>query len=60
MPTFSFQTAPEELAALPSLLVSMLPYHANRFASSASAAVLMPGHHPRVTARLVSCYALFE
>ncbi len=28
--------------------------------SSASAAVLMPGHHPRVTARLVSCYALFE
>ena len=28
--------------------------------SLASAAVLMPAHHPRVVARLVSCYALFE
>ena len=40
----------------------MLPYHATRkrVASSASAAVLMPDHHPRDFARLVSCYALFE
>ena len=38
-----------------------LPRHAIADeASSASAVVLMPGHHPRVTARLVSCYALFE
>ena len=44
----------------PSALTGMLPYHANHFASKASAAVLMPGHHPRVIARLVSCYALFE
>ena len=28
--------------------------------SMASAAVLMPAHHPRNAARLVSCYALFE
>jgi len=34
--------------------------HAYYYASVASAAVLMPVHHPRVTARLVSCYALFE
>ena len=44
----------------PSALTGMLPYHAYRYASIASAAVLMPGHHPRVIARLVSCYALFE
>ena len=44
----------------PSTLTGMLPYHANHFASKASAAVLMPGHHTRVIARLVSCYALFE
>ena len=44
----------------PSTPAAMLPYHANRFASQASAVVLMPGHHPRVIARLVSCYALFE
>ena len=44
----------------PSTLTGMLPYHATRVASMASAAVLMPGHHPRVIARLVSCYALFE
>ena len=44
----------------PSTLGGMLPYHAYRYASIASAAVLMPVHHPRVTARLVSCYALFE
>ena len=39
----------------PSTLTGMLPYHATRVASMASAAVLMPGHHPRVIARLVSC-----
>ena len=30
------------------------------YVSKASAAVLMPAHHPRNSARLVSCYALFE
>ena len=44
----------------PSTLNGMLPYHADHSASKASAAVLMPAHHPRVIARLVSCYALFE
>ena len=44
----------------PSTLTGMLPYHAYCYASKASAAVLMPAHHPRVIARLVSCYALFE
>ena len=44
----------------PSTLSGMLPYHAYRYASLASATVFMPGHHPRITARLVSCYALFE
>ena len=44
----------------PSTLSAMLPYHAHCCASIASAAVLMPAHHPRVIARLVSCYALFE
>ena len=44
----------------PSTLSRMLPYHAPCAASLASATVFMPGHHPRITARLVSCYALFE
>ena len=44
----------------PSTLTGMLPYHASYDASLASAVVLMPGHHPRIIARLVSCYALFE
>ena len=44
----------------PSTLSRMLPYHAYNYASLASATVFMPGHHPRITARLVSCYALFE
>ena len=44
----------------PSTLTGMLPYHAYLYASIASAAVLMPDNHPRVIARLVSCYALFE
>ena len=44
----------------PSTLTGMLPYHATCVASLASATVFMPGHHPRITARLVSCYALFE
>ena len=34
--------------------------HAQMHVSKASAAVLMPAHHPRNAARLVSCYALFE
>ena len=44
----------------PSAPTGMLPYHAALAASSASATVLMPGHHPRGSARPVSCYALFE
>ena len=44
----------------PSTPVSMLPYHCNHLQSLASVPVLMPAHHPRVIARLVSCYALFE
>ena len=44
----------------PSTLHGMLPYHAIIIASLASATVLMPVHHPRIIARLVSCYALFE
>ena len=44
----------------PSTPISMLPYHCTSVQSMASAAVFMPGHHPRVIARLVSCYALFE
>jgi hypothetical protein len=44
----------------PSTRAGMLPYHADRSASLASAAVFMPVHHLRITARLVSCYALFE
>ena len=44
----------------PSRPTGMLPYHSELTESSASAPVLMPGHYPRVTARLVSCYALFK
>ena len=45
----------------PSAPTGMLPYHATpTAASSASATVLMPDHHPRGSARPVSCYALFE
>ena len=45
----------------PSAPTGMLPYHAaTKAASSASATVLMPDHHPRGSARPVSCYALFE
>ena len=36
------------------------PLPRDSLASKASAAVLMPAHHPRNSARLVSCYALFE
>ena len=44
----------------PSTLSAMLPYHCAHAQSLASVQVLMPAHHPRVTARLVSCYALFK
>ena len=60
MPTFAFLYAPASLTGTPSTLYTMLPYHAYYYASKASAAVLMPAHHPRNFARLVSCYALFE
>ena len=46
--------------ATPSRLTGMLPYRCNLLHPLASAPVLMPVHHPRITARLVSCYALFE
>ena len=45
----------------PSAPTGMLPYHdMHSMPSSASATVLMPDHHPRGSARPVSCYALFE
>ena len=44
----------------PSRLTGMLPYRCICMHPTASAAVLMPVHHPRDAARLVSCYALFE
>ena len=44
----------------PSTLSAMLPYHSALAESLASVMVFMPVHHPRVTARLVSCYALFK
>ena len=45
----------------PSRLTGMLPYRSIRSIDPiASATVLMPAHHPRNSARLVSCYALFE
>ena len=45
----------------PSAPTGMLPYHSmRRIESLVSAAVLMPVHHPRDVARLVSCYALFK
>ena len=47
--------------ATPSAPTGMLPYHdMYSMPSSASATVLMPDHHPRGSARPVSCYALFE
>ena len=47
--------------AIPSAPTGMLPYHdMTSMPSSASATVLMPDHHPRGSARPVSCYALFE
>ena len=55
-----FSTRSSEPHGSPSTLAGMLPYHAHCCASLASATVLMPGHHPRIIARLVSCYALFE
>ena len=55
-----FSRRSRESHGSPSTPTGMLPYHANHFASKASAAVLMPGHHPCNSARPVSCYALFE
>ena len=60
MPTFAFLHAPPVLTDPASTLSRMLPYHTPYDVSKASAAVLMPAHHPRNAARLVSCYALFE
>ena len=55
-----FSRRPSKPRGSPSTLTGMLPYHACYHASKASAAVLMPGHHPCNSARPVSCYALFE
>ena len=55
-----FSSRSRKSRGFPSALAGMLPYHASSDASSASAAVLMPVHHPRIAARPVSCYALFE
>ena len=44
----------------PSTPSGMLPYPCTSVHALASAVVLMPVHHPRVIARLVSCYALFK
>ena len=44
----------------PSTPSGMLPYPCTCVHALASAVVLMPDHHPRVIARLVSCYALFK
>ena len=46
--------------ATPSRPTGMLPYRCASAHPIASATVLMPAHHPRNSARLVSCYALFE
>ena len=55
-----FSRRSSKTRVLPSTPTGMLPYHPYKYGSKASAAVLMPGYHPRVIARLVSCYALFE
>ena len=61
MPTFSFPDAPGSLAtSLPRRPECSPTTTDSRQPSSASAAVLMPDHHPRGSARPVSCYALFE
>ena len=44
----------------PSPPASMLPYRLTLVNPRSSGPCLMPVHHPRVTARLVSCYALFK
>ena len=44
----------------PSTPSRMLPYPSADADALTSATVLIPVHHPRVIARLVSCYALFK
>ena len=58
MPTFAFPPAPPGLAArLRGRRNAPLPII---FLSRGFGGLLMPAHHPRPPARLVSCYALFE
>ena len=58
MPTFAFPPAPPRLAArLRGKRNAPLPMTAS---SHGFGGLLMPVHHPRPPARLVSCYALFE
>jgi hypothetical protein len=57
MPTFSFPEAPANLTVyLRRRWNAPLPlFRVHSFGS-----MLMPAYHPRTTARLVSCYALFK
>jgi hypothetical protein len=57
MPTFSFPEAPANLTIhLRRRWNAPLPlFRVHSFGS-----MLMPAYHPRTTARLVSCYALFK
>ena len=59
MPTFSFHAAPTYLTVhLLRGINAPLPRGSLRALGFGGS--LMPVHHPRLTARLVSCYALFE
>ena len=58
MPTFAFPSAPPRLTARLHRRTGCSPTDA--CASHGFGGLLMPVHHPRPPARLVSCYALFE
>jgi hypothetical protein len=58
MPTFSFLNAPTNLTIhLRRFQNAPLP---NINIATASVVRFMPDYYPRLTARLVSCYALFK
>ncbi len=60
MPTFAFPDAPPKLAPqLQRLWNAPLPPHI-KYEIHSFGDMLMPDYHPRSTARLVSCYALFK
>ena len=58
MPTFAFRDAPRRLTAPLRGCPECSP--TDDFSSHGFGGHLMPVHHPRPPARLVSCYALFE